>query len=121
MVDTFKQYNFFLQNFGNLYGCKLVVEIKPPHITNWLNATPTWKGARWHATTAVKRVYSWGTGEGYLETNPIKGVKKPPTGKRERLLTEEERTEIIKAIRVRSSATSSLPCRAAIFPASSPT
>ncbi|HEX3150236.1 MAG TPA: site-specific integrase [Gemmataceae bacterium] len=96
---TFAQYKHFLQRFCDLHGSRLAAEVRPFHVTHWLDANPTWKGSRWHAVTAVKRAFNWGVTEGYLDTNPIKAVKKPEPGKRDRVLTDAERREIVAAIK----------------------
>lgn len=43
--------------------------------------------------------FNWAEGEGPLASNPLRKVKKPPQTCRERILTGEERQEVMAAIR----------------------
>ena len=82
-----------------MYGTLLGKDLKPLHVTRWLDAHPGWKGSRRNAIVAVKRVFNWADAEGLLQPNPIKAVKKPPQRHRDRVLTPEERQEILATIR----------------------
>jgi integrase len=46
----------------------------------------------------VKRAFTWATGEGILKENPLRGLKKPPANRRERILTPEEWEELFAAV-----------------------
>ncbi len=48
---------------------------------------------------AVKRAFNWADTEGLLQPNPIKSVKKPPQRRRDRVLSEAERKEVLGAIK----------------------
>jgi integrase len=97
--DTYHGYRDFLQDFCEMYGTLLAKELKPLHVTRWLDAHPGWKGSRRNAVVAVKRAFNWADSEGVLQPNPIKAVKKPPQRRRDRVLSEEERKEILDAIK----------------------
>jgi hypothetical protein len=96
--DTFDWHKRFLQCFCNHHGKMKAVEIVPYHVTVWLDANPTWKGARRHAAYAVKRAFSWAYKEGLLAKHALAGVKIERSGKRERILSREEREQILAAI-----------------------
>src|SRR5262249_3162324 len=66
-----------------------------------LDAHPGWRGGRRNAVVAIKRAFNWADAEGLLQPNPIKAVKKPPQRHRDRILTQEERQEILDAIKDR--------------------
>src|SRR5207244_4446759 len=100
-ADTFRGYKDFLQDFCEMYGPLLARDLKSLHVTRWLDAHPGWKGSRRNAVVAVKRVFNWADAEGLLQPNPIKSVKKPPQRHRDRILTAEERQEILAAIKDR--------------------
>ena len=95
----YKWYYSYLQDLCDMHGKMAATALKPYHITVWLDSHETWKTSRRHAVTAVKRVFNWATDEGLLEKNPIKGVKKPPAVKRVRILTPQEREEILAEIK----------------------
>ena len=97
-ADTYRGYKDFLQDFCELYGTLLAKDLKPLHVTRWLDAHPGWKGSRRNAVVAVKRAFNWADAEGVLQPNPIKSVKKPPQRHRDRVLTPEERQEILRTI-----------------------
>jgi integrase len=99
--DTFRSYKDFLQDFCEMYGTLLANDLKPLHVTRWLDAHPGWNGSRRNAVVAVKRAFNWADAEGLFQPNPIKSVKKPPQRHRDRILTPEERQEILGAIKDR--------------------
>lgn len=91
---TYQWYRDFLQNFCEHCGKMALSELKPFHVTRWLDANPDWNGSRRGAISAVKRAFNWAVEQGLLTANPVKGVKKPPPRARERFLTPEERRKI---------------------------
>jgi integrase len=96
---TFDWYRRCLQSFCKLHGQVRVSELKKHHVTEWLEAHPGWKASRRHATIAVKRCFRWAAEEGHISANPFLGVKKPPVGPRDRILTPAEKREILATIR----------------------
>lgn len=99
--DTFENYRHFLQSFCKLHGRLLAAEVKPFHITRWLDAHPKWKGGRRHAVIAIKRAFSWADPQGILSPDPIRTVKAERVKRRTRILTQAELDEILAAIRDR--------------------
>jgi integrase len=100
--DTYRGYKDFLQDFCEMYGTLLAADLKPLHVTRWLDAHPGWNGSRRNAVIAVKRVFNWAEAEGVLSFNPVKKVAKPPQRRRDRILTPAERQEILEAIKDQS-------------------
>lgn len=91
---TYEWYRDFLQDFLLTRGKLLVAELKPFHVSKWLDSH-TWEdGTRRGAITAVKRVLNWAVDEGYLKDSPLKRLKKPEKTSRTRLLTDAERAAI---------------------------
>lgn len=99
--DTFRGYRDFLQDFSEVYGLLPASDLKPLHVTRWLDAHPGWQGCRRNAVVAVKRAFNWADAEGVLQPNPIRAVKKPPQHRRNRVLSKEERQQILDAIKDR--------------------
>ncbi len=97
-VSTYNTYRHFIQDFCTQYPRLLALETKPFHVSKWVELRPKWKGARWHAIASIKRVFSWAEQEGLISANPIKNVKKPAIGRRERLVSPAERQQILAAI-----------------------
>ena len=81
-----------------MHGTRQGAGLKPLHVTRWLDSHPGWKGSRRNAVVAVKRAFNWADAEGLLQPNPVKYVKKPPQGRRIRVLTPEERKGLLAAI-----------------------
>ncbi len=100
-AKTFAWYKKYLQSFNDLFGTLGALEVKPIHVTRWLDAHPKWKGSRRCAVIALKRAYNWCEEQELIPTNPIKKVKKPKAVRRERILTAEERMDVFQAIRDR--------------------
>jgi len=98
-VKTYWWYRKFLQSFCDLLGGIPALDIKPLHVTAWLDAHPKWTTGRRCAVICVKRAYNWAEGEGILNANPMKKVKKPSPVRRERVLTEEEWRQINATVR----------------------
>jgi integrase len=99
--DTYRGYRDFLQDFCEMYGTLLGKDLKPLHVSRWLDAHPGWIGSRRNAIVAVKRAFNWADAEGLLQPNPVKSVKKPPQRHRDRILTPDEGREILAAIKDR--------------------
>lgn len=98
---TYDWYLHFLQNFCDLFGALPALELKPLHVTRWLNSRATWKGGRRNAVICVKRAFNWAEAEGVLPSNPLKAVKKPPQPGRSRIVSEAEKKELLAAIKDR--------------------
>jgi integrase len=97
--ETYAWYLHFLQSFSNLHGLLGAAELKPLHVTRWLDAHKAWKGGQRNAVIAVKRAFNWAHSEGLLPSNPLAGVKKPRQKARTRIITPQERKEILEAIK----------------------
>jgi integrase len=99
--ETYANYKHFLQSFSEAYGRDLAAELKPFHVTRWLDAHPSWKGGRRHAVIAVRRAFSWADQQGILSPNPLRTLKADRVKRRTRVLTKPELAEILAAIRDR--------------------
>lgn len=98
--QTFEWYRMFLQDFSDQYGGLEGLKLKPFHVTRWLDSHRGWHEAtRRCATIAVKRAFNWADAEGILTPNPLKHVKKGPPKRRERILTADERQQILDGAR----------------------
>ena len=98
--ETFEWYEHFLQNFCGQYGRLAVADLKPFHVNRWLDQHEGWNsGGRRHAVGCVKRAFHWAEEEGLIPQSPIRRVKKPAVNRRERIITDAEKIEIMGAIR----------------------
>lgn len=99
--ETYRLYRYFLQLLCNDYGRILAVELKPFHVTRWLDAHPKWKASRRHAALAPKRALAWADKQGLLSPSPLRTLDVPPSNRRTRVLTKSEQDEILGAIKDR--------------------
>ncbi|MCA9185697.1 MAG: site-specific integrase [Pirellulaceae bacterium] len=89
--DTYRNHRYYCQRFAEACGPRLVSELKPHHITWWMDKQSTWNQTTEHnARRLAHRVMSWGVEEGLIPSNPLKGMKIPPGKIRQRSLTPEE-------------------------------
>jgi integrase len=96
---TFGWYNNYLQSFCDLHGGARATDLRPFHLTGWLDRHPGWRSSRRHAIIAVKRCFGWAEAEGLIDKSPFRGVKKPPVGRRDRILSPAEKQEILETIK----------------------
>jgi integrase len=96
---AFTWYQKFLQSFCESCGTIGALDVKPFHVTRWLDVHPKWTTSQRCAVISIKRAYNWAEGEGILSTNPLQRVKKPAATRRDRILTSEERQQIFAAIK----------------------
>ena len=74
-------YKHFLRSFCKLYGQTIAHELKPIHVTRWLDAS-TWKGGKRNAVIALKRAFNRADQQGVLSPNPLRKVQNPPATRR---------------------------------------
>lgn len=92
-------YKRFVTDFQKLYPNVEALAIKPFHVTRWLDQHPTWIGCRFHAISSIKRAFSWALEQGLIDSNPIEKMRKPANGRRERLVSSEEREKILAEVK----------------------
>lgn len=97
--DTYRWYLYFLQSFSELYGLLPAAQLRSLHVTTWVDSHANWKGGRRNAVICVKRAFNWAEAEGVLSPNPLKNVKKPKQSARSRIVSADERAEILAAIK----------------------
>src|SRR5207247_2077603 len=73
-------------------------ELKPFHVTRWLDDHKDWNAGRRCAITAAKRAFSWADKEGVFSPSPIRNVVRPPATRRNAVLTKKERKLILANI-----------------------
>ncbi len=97
---TYEWYKSFLQDFCEHHGRLMVADLRPFHVNRWLDLHEGWgTGSRRCGIVSVKRVFNWAATEGLIRESPLRSLQKPPPRRRERILTPEERREILAAIR----------------------
>jgi integrase len=97
--STFALHQNYLQRFCDRFGHIHVTELKPFHMTQWLDANAGWKASRRHAALCVKRAFRWAFEQGLTGKDPFATYKPDPPTTRNRILTAEEQSQIIAAIK----------------------
>ena len=86
---SYDLYRGFLQTFCSSTGNLTLAELKPLHVTAWLDAHPAWSpSTRNCAVRSVRRGFNWLTDEGHIDRSPVKSVKAPRAETREVLVDE---------------------------------
>lgn len=69
--------------------------IRVHEVETWLSEQDSWsKTTRALFITILKAAFNFGCEQGYLDQNPIKKLKRKKTGRRHRVLTEDEKARI---------------------------
>jgi integrase len=96
-AGSFRWYQERLQWFSDTLKEPLTVkDLKPFHVTKWVDAHPEWSESHQRGCmVAVQRALYWAEEIGYIDISPIRKLKKPPAGRREQIITEEEYEELL--------------------------
>ena len=103
-AKTYRGYRDLLQSFLDHIDVAFVRELRPIHVTKWLDAhKPAGKHRGWStsgrraATCAVKRALGWAVEQGLVEKSPLAGVKLPSPVCREVLISDGDFRRVLRA------------------------
>ena len=88
--ETNRNYIWYGQKFSEEIGYFLTMELKPIHVTRWVDTHGWTATTERNARRSVYRAFSWAQEEGIIPQNPLKGMKCPKARTRERALTDDE-------------------------------
>lgn len=75
----------------------------PEHVYAWVDAQAGWKTSRRGAIVAVQRAFNWAAKAGKLRSlggrSPLAGMEKPAQGRRELVVSPEQFTEAVAAVK----------------------
>lgn len=95
--DSYDWYDRFLNPFCKTIADLRVNEVKPHHVTSYID-NPKWgPSARRAAVTAIKRAFNWAVKQGHISESPVKNVEKPEGRVRDRVISLAEHKELVKA------------------------
>lgn len=97
--STFRWYQHFLTSFGEFIGSRKVSDLKPHHVTKWLEKHKYTGNTANAAVRAVLRAFNWAVKSGHLEKNPIAGVEKPAATPRECYIEPEQWTKLLGLVK----------------------
>lgn len=86
---TLDYYREQIQKFLDAVGGKRAAACVRPHDVEMYKTN-------WQSVQAVQRLYNWGVEMGLLKENPIRSVKKPDLGERQRVLTPQEESSLLE-------------------------
>lgn len=96
---TYKWYRHHLRRFRRRIGDRLRVEdLKPYHLTRWIDGLNGGQTTKHHAGRTVKRAFNWAVREGYIQRSPVAGATIPGQARRERILSADEWKTILAAV-----------------------
>lgn len=97
--DTYEWYRTRLQEFLLRYPDLTVPELKPFHVQEWIDSYPHLSsGSKRNLCRSIMRAMGWAEKQGYIEKSPITHFEKPPGGKRERVITDDEWKDILSLV-----------------------
>ncbi len=96
-ADTYRNYRFYGQKFAEACGQRSVSELKPFHVTKWIDRHPWNETSERNARRVAHRVMTWAKEEGLIAANPLAGMKSPRAKTRQRALTEQEFRTLVAA------------------------
>lgn len=88
----------YLKSFIETVGKRLKpTNLKPPTVKKWATSQPTWNStSQSDAIGVVQRMLNWAVEEEILESNLIRGLKKPTRKRRDVVYTPDQWAEIRK-------------------------
>jgi integrase len=108
---TYDWYLDYLQDFTCFQGVNYRIrdltaaQVLPVHVYQWADSHPGWTTGKRGAMTAVQRAFGWAAKAGLLGAagvSPLRALEKPAQGRRERLFTEAEYTEVLALVKDRN-------------------
>lgn len=100
--ETHAWYRHYLKSFCVKYGSLRAGDLKPLDAEEWLDATDWAETTRNRAVTCLKVALNWAVRMGVLKENPLRNLVKPPMGRRERLVSPDERRLLFGNIKDRA-------------------
>jgi integrase len=94
--DTNRNYLWFGQQFSEHSGYLLVSELKPIHLTRWLDRKGWNDTTQRNARRSIHRAFSWACEEGILHRNPLQGMKCPRAKPRNRIMSDKEYRSLLR-------------------------
>jgi integrase len=95
---TYEYYRDRLKPFGQSLGRRKAEDLKPLHVTQWMDAHPTWgQATRRAVVVAARRACCWGVEQGLIDVDPLARLKRPRMPRR-RGITAEDAARIAAAI-----------------------
>jgi integrase len=89
-AETYRGYSFYVQCFCEACGYLPVADLRPYHVTKWMDSKAWGPTSQFNAVRAAQRVFNWAVKEKLLPQNPIKGMERPRQQSRDTYVSDEE-------------------------------
>jgi hypothetical protein len=101
---TYDWHRDYLQSFVEFIPPLLSSDqLAPFHVYEWVDSHPGWKTGIRGAMVAVQRAFTWAAKAGLLKSmgghSPLLGLEKPPQGKRQQVIPEDEFNAIMAGLK----------------------
>jgi integrase len=94
--ETNRNYFWYGQSFSECCGYLQTSELKPIHITRWIDEKGWKQTTERNARRSVYRAFSWACEEGVLTRNPLQGMRCPRAKPRGRFMSDAEYRTLLK-------------------------
>ncbi|HYT90075.1 MAG TPA: tyrosine-type recombinase/integrase [Gemmataceae bacterium] len=98
-AETHAWYRHYLKSFAKRYGTTRVGKLKVLDAEDWLRSKKWSDTTKNRAVTCLKVALNWAVKVGILKENPLQNLEKPPMGRRERILTPDERRQLFAGVK----------------------
>jgi integrase len=95
---AYEQYRIKINDFVRTHGRRKISSVEAFHVSEWVNAHDWSDSTRRGAITAIKVMFAWCARKKIVAIDPVKDMKRPRMGRRERTLTPAERAKIRQAV-----------------------
>lgn len=89
-AETNRNYLYYGQLFSEHSGFVKATELKPFHVTRWVDERGWTSTTERNARRSITRAFSWAVEQGILAKNPLQGMRCPRAKARGRIITVDE-------------------------------
>lgn len=83
-ANTYDLYHKSLEDWIGLHGPRRAADIRPFHVTDWLDRHKGWNGSTRHLRATIVKIWSaWATEQGHLDVDRLRGMRLPGIAKRQ--------------------------------------
>jgi len=94
--ETNRNYVWYGQSFSEHSGYMKATELKPIHVTRWVDENKWTQTTERNARRSIYRAFSWACEEGILPRNPLQGMRCPRAKPRGRFMSDAEYRTLLK-------------------------
>jgi integrase len=95
--ETYRGYHFYVQSFCEACGYLPARELKPFHITQWIDGKAWGQTSQFNAVRSALRVFNWAVKQKILDVSPLKGMERPRPKSRDKYLADEDFHKLFRA------------------------